>query len=375
MKRTKSYTLPKLVKGKHKWYIDYAVYNPVTNKMDRKRDYEGLNIRGMTNKERLSVGKANIIAIVNWLEQAATEEEAPENPLKNLPFLQLLDVLIDIKKPSIRYRSLTHYNQCKRLLTEYLKDKLGIMADQFTPLMAQGFSDFMISKKGYAGKTHNNHLSVAFSFFSMLIDREVVLKNPFKKIKRKPVDMGKNIAFSDKQRKEIREYLERNNHPLFPLVQFIYYCFIRPAELMQLQIKHIDFDTNSISIPANVSKNRKQGSVEMPKAFAQLCRNRYKDLDPELYICGKGLVPHPISVHRNRLTLAHKFVLEDLKIGAEHTLYSHKHTGVVAAAKAGVSPYDLMRQLRHSSLEQTMVYLKTLGLTPNTGYSQKQTTF
>lgn len=38
---------------------------------------------------------------------------------------------------------------------------------------------------------------------------------------------------------------------------------------------------------------------------------------------------------------------------------------------AGVDPYDLMRQNRHHSLEQTMNYLRSMGLRPNVNFSKK----
>lgn len=371
MKQNKDFTLPRLIKGKLKWYVYYKVYDPKKDCMKTQRDYAGLNIKGQTDKERKSVADSRIIALTTFLKNVGSPLENRKEPNKTIA--EIMEDFIKLKEKSLRKKSLTHYTQGKRVFTEY--GYTYLKPENFTPLLAQGFSDWLLTKKNYAGKSHNNHISYVSSMFNMMVDREMIDKNPFKKVKFQPVDVGRNMAFSDKQRKEIRDYLERNNHPLFMLVQFIYYCFIRPNELMQIQVKHIDFDTNSINIPSHISKNRKQASVEMPKAFAQLVRNRYKNIDPEWYVAGKGLIPNHTPVHRNRITAAHKKVLEDLNISDQHTLYSHKHTGAVQAIKAGVNPYDLMRQLRHSSLEQTMIYLKTLGLVPNTGYSTKQTTF
>lgn len=209
----------------------------------------------------------------------------------------------------------------------------------------------------------------------MLIDRDVIIKNPFKNIKKKPVNQGGNLAYSDKQRKEIKEYLERNNHPMFMYVQFVYYCFIRPNELMQLQVKHINFKDKSIIIPGHISKNRKQSSVEIPDAFFELVKNKYEKLDSEFFLFGKGLVPGTTSIHRNRASASHKKVLEDLGVVGSYTLYSWKHTGNVAAWEAGVSPYKIMEQNRHHSLEQTMTYARTLGVKLKTEFASKQPKF
>ena len=52
-------------------------------------------------------------------------------------------------------------------------------------------------------------------------------------------------------------------------------------------------------------------------------------------------------------------------------MYGWKHTGNVDSFLAGVDPYDLMRQNRHHSLEQTMNYLRSMGLRPNVNFSKK----
>jgi len=49
-------------------------------------------------------------------------------------------------------------------------------------------------------------------------------------------------------------------------------------------------------------------------------------------------------------------------LGSDYTLYSWKHSGVVAAYNAGVDIKTIQSQCRHQSLEQTDIYLKSLGL-------------
>ena len=55
-------------------------------------------------------------------------------------------------------------------------------------------------------------------------------------------------------------------------------------------------------------------------------------------------------------------LIPELNLSEEYTLYSWKHSGVVSAYNAGVDIKTIQRQCRHSSLEQTDVYLKSLGL-------------
>jgi integrase len=55
----------------------------------------------------------------------------------------------------------------------------------------------------------------------------------------------------------------------------------------------------------------------------------------------------------------------DLNLSKDYTLYSWKHSGVVAAYKAGIDIKTIQSQCRHQSLEQTDIYLKSLGLNVN----------
>lgn len=57
--------------------------------------------------------------------------------------------------------------------------------------------------------------------------------------------------------------------------------------------------------------------------------------------------------------------------GNKYTLYGWKHTGNVDAYLAGIDIYDIMRQNRHHSLEETMRYLNSLGLRPNVNFKKK----
>lgn len=55
-------------------------------------------------------------------------------------------------------------------------------------------------------------------------------------------------------------------------------------------------------------------------------------------------------------------LIKDLNLSNDYTLYSWKHSGVVAAYNAGVDIKTIQNHCRHQSLEQTDIYLKSLGL-------------
>ena len=101
----------------------------------------------------------------------------------------------------------------------------NIMPANFSLSIAQSYSDHLIVAKGFGGRSHNNQIENMKSLFNMAIDRELLLKNPFKTITKKPVNTGGNLAYTNKQKETIKKYLEINDHPLLMAVQFLYLLF------------------------------------------------------------------------------------------------------------------------------------------------------
>lgn len=357
-----NYTFAKIHKPKsgNDWYVYYTFRNPETGKMALWKERAGIN-RLSTVKEKHARG-AKMVANVNKRLEDGWSPYAEGKEIDTRKIDEVFDDILTIKKPGLRPRTVEHYKHAVDLFKEFLAGK-KIMPNQFTAKMAQDYSDWLLTSKKYTSKSHNNKLSDANIFFNAMVDREIIDKNPFKKIRKKPVEEGKLISYSNEQKKLIRDYTKKNGHPMYYFIQWIYYCFIRPYELMQLQVKHIDFENATIQIPAYASKNRKHGIVPINEVFMKEVVNKYKGKDSELYLFGFGLEPNLKPVHRNRSSHSFKELRETLNIPKDHLLYDWKNTGARDFILSGKNPYLLMAYMRHHSLDQTMVYMRSLGVT------------
>lgn len=351
------YVLAKLYEGKAQWYVYYKVRNPETGELQMFKEKKGLNKKGLSKAHRRSVAEKRIASINSDLINDWTPFG---QKMSSRPLVEVLNEIYQIKIPGLRPRTIQHYKHAIDLITEYLPNK-GIYPNQFTPVMAQGYCDFLIMKKGYTLKSHNNQLSNANIFFNALVDREIIDKNPFKKVKRKSVEEGKLNYYNKETKVKIAKFTQKNGHPMFLFIQFVYFCFVRPYELMQIQVKHIDFENGTLIIPAHASKNKKSGIVPIKESFLKLLEKEYKGLEPEYYLFGKGLKPSETQVHRNRASKSHQDLLTELKI-KDLKLYDWKNTGARDYILEGNNPYSLMSMMRHHSLDQTMVYMRSLGL-------------
>ena len=360
-----NYTLAELkTPEKGDWYVYYSCRDPATGKLKPFKRTFDLN-RIKDKKERIRKGKI----AASELNQMLKEGYSPfadhiVNDFEGLTLPSVMQEVIKIKTESIRERSAQHYKFAKNLFSAFLEKKgiSEILPQHFTRTLAQSYSDYLLVEKKYSGKSHNNQVGNMNMFFNAMVDREVVPVNPFKKIKKKRENRGRIISYSEVQKKTIREYVDRNNHPMRMFIRWIYYCFIRPKEIMMLQVKFIDFENGMIWVPANVSKNNKDGLIPIRKDFLKLVVAEYKHLDPEWFIAGQKLIPGPIAVHRNRATHSHKIMLKDISISNDHVLYDWKHTGARDFILSGGNPVDLQGRMRHHSLDETMTYLTSLGV-------------
>jgi integrase len=166
--------------------------------------------------------------------------------------------------------------------------------------------------------------------------------------------------FQRYQVQRLKSWMQEHDTELWLFCQFVYYCFVRPGELRWLRVGDILYDDAQIVVRAEISKNRKQQYVAIPDAFLPDLLGLMSRLPGALVFPGALDASKPVGI--NSMYRRHQKALDALGFGAGYTLYSWKHTGAVAAAKAGVSVKELQIQLRHHSLDMTDRYLRQMGV-------------
>jgi len=219
-------------------------------------------------------------------------------------------------------------------------------------------------EKAFAAKTVNGHIAYLISLFQLLVEREIIQHNTFQGIKKhKEGSSRKNQAFSPTQIEMIKPIIQQQDPKVWLFIQFIYYCYLIPNEVRQLRKQFIQLEKRQVFIPNYISKNVQEGYVTIPEVF-------YHELkESEVYqqsvdFIFQGHNPNkPIS--KNNMGRRLHILIKELELGSDYTLYSWKHSRVVAAYNAGVDIKTIQCQCRHHSLEQTDVYLKSLGIGVN----------
>lgn len=352
------------------WYVWIDVFCPEIGQKKQFRYKKGINEQ-KNLEERRSETAALFRAVtynlsIGW--NPFTKEIVNDDSLPPVTLiLESLDYFFEIKTPPLRPRSKTTYKSIIAIFKRWLiaNNYKYTKVNKFGIVDAQKYMDYLTINRKNSGKTYNNNLLGLRSIFNFLMDRELIEKNPFKKIKKQQVERGKNTAYSLTECKKIDEYFKQNNLRLYYFKEFIYCAAIRRTELTLLKVKDILDD--SIIIRSEISKNKKQENAAINKKLKLIIEEmELHKYNSEDFLFGKKLetcatqFPNP-----NHISNMHQKALIHLEIRKECTLYSWKHTGAVNLYKATKDPYLVMRHLRHHSLEMTMIYLKSLGINSN----------
>lgn len=219
-----------------------------------------------------------------------------------------------------------------------------------------------VSTSGANATTWNNYRSVCRTVFSELWPSR---PNPFDKLRaRRKQEPTPAMFFQSAQIRQLKAAISNKDPQLWLFCQFIYYAFIRPGELRQLRIGDLLIDSQQILVPADIAKNKKRQFVHIPDGLDESIKAAgLEDCPTNYFVFGRHGVPghEPISI--NSMKLRHQRILKAMNWDTrKFKLYSWKHTGAVACIRAGVNPKTLQLQLRHSSLNETDIYLRSLGI-------------
>lgn len=353
-----------------RWCISFWAWDGIQQKMVRKRLYE-IN-KYKTEAERRAYAN-NYIKELNKRLKAGMHlnnvEDKDEIKIKSLRILNALDYALELIKATKRHETYLSYNSDVNAFKSFLeKNNLDhIVVTHLKKEQVYLFIDYLQVNKGLSNVTVNNKLACLKSLFSKLEERGIVETNPFSKVKNlKKIVTNKNLAYSPEQVQDLKKALQENEPYLWLFVQFIYYTYIRPAELRRLKVGSIDFVNGKITISANISKNKNESTLSLPlPLLKELKRLGIDKFDKSLYLFTAKKEPSFKEISKNYMSLRHKALLDEKGFDNNYTLYSWKHTGVVNAYKAGIDIKSIQLQCRHSSIEQTDHYLKSLGFQEN----------
>lgn len=259
----------------------------------------------------------------------------------------------------LREDSLRSYRSFSKNILQYLKEigKEKMLCVEIDRSFIINFLDELYYKKKRTARTSNNYLSFISQMCVFMVDRNYISKNPTEKIEKRKVGKKKREVLPDYLREQIFKYQFQESRAYLTLCLCVYFYFIRRTEITKLQVKHISLERDTIFLPAEISKNRINGVVTIPKRLKSLLADHIKGSYENDYVFSsdnyktgqKQVQPKKISDEWAKMRKA-------LNFESKFQFYSLKDTGITNLLLQGVAAKKVRDQARHHDIRITEKY-------------------
>lgn len=357
-----SYTPPNLYTGKE-WYIGFYAFDPARGRMRRKK----IKINFIEKiSERRQYAKGFIKRLNAQLERGWNPWIESDN---GLSYHTIKDVFEHYRRSVAKlysddiYREDTYlsYISYLRNLERWNNQQPAplIYIYQFDSTTVQLFMEHVYIDRDNLPQTRDNYLMWLRSFSTWLVQKKYLKTKPTegitvlgKQLKRK-----KRTLISDKDMIRLKDYATRKNRNYLLACYVLFYCLVRPKEMSKIQIKHISIARQTLFIPDDNSKNRKDGTITLPAKVLQLMIDLHVFNYPgDYYLFSTGFAPG--KDYKNEKMFRDywiRHIRKDLKFPATYKFYSLKDTGITSMLRKYPS-LSVRDQARHSSLLTTEMY-------------------
>lgn len=318
-------------------------------------------------------------ALVLLLKEKLKKGWIPGNPNKRQPTINLIDAILfgfEEKSKTLSKNSIDNFRSSVNFFIEAAKIlKFNrMMAHYFERMHAKELLEHLKESKGWSNKTYNKHLGFLRSIFHEILDAGYIKTNPFRDIKNlKILKKEANIPPTDQEMKAISQKLQEHCYGFYVFCSTIYYCGIRPAELVQMKVHMVDLENEIIHLPAEITKTDADRAVPISEHLKAL----FSVLDwscPDNYVFGTSVPnggrhgkkhhyfqPNPYKVKEDTANkLWRKLIKNELNI--DKNMYSLKHKGADDKILAGMPIETIQDIFGHSTQKMTERYARIMKL-------------
>lgn len=267
---------------------------------------------------------------------------------------------IEHSKLRAREQTIIYYKKTFKVLKETFKNYDIVFIDQLDTSTFEKILGHLKQMKNYSNNTLNKFIDLIKMIIRLNVDREIIAYNKLLNLKKLPKDVVKieTIAFDDI--KLIFQYLENLPDTKFNLrnklfMMLFFETGIRLNELLNIEVKNIDLENNSIFL--SYTKSKKSRNIDF---FVQTKETLIKYLDrikPKKYLF--------INLNNNNQDKMKKITIynfidkikSELNISSNISPHKWRHTLATALMNNNVNMRIIQDVMGHSSLNTTEKYL------------------
>lgn len=349
------FTYPKLHTGKS-WYIDFLAYDPAEGRMKRKK----YTLDNIPTKTQRRIRAAELISSTLALLRTGWSPWVDASAARSYTLLEVaLGKYERYLERLSRYQTRKMYQSRVNILREY-NATLPIPIKyvyQFDKAFISGFLDYVYYERETTGRTRNNYKGWCSSLSSYFIEHAWLNENPAEKIRSIEETAKKRRALTQLELRTLKSYLSKTDKHYLLACMFEYYTFIRPTELSNVKIGDINLKEQSVYVPAEVSKNKRDGKVALNDTLIKMM------LELEIfkhhsgcYLFGKKMLPSEKKASSEIFRREWLKLRKELKWPDALQFYSLKDSGIrdLANSEGIVIARD---QARHTDVSTTNKYL------------------
>lgn len=373
-----NYILPKICdQGGNltaRWYVEYKYRHPETNKLVKFREWVSSKLLTRSGRYNKATELKNIISI-----KLKSGFNPFESSARNLTIKAAFNEVLTIKAATSGTRTKSTYKSIAGIFDAWLtlNNYQNLKPSDINKYKAIAFLDYALTVKKVSNRTYNNYLVAMRTLFECFFTRDYIEVNVWKKIPKLKVKQSSLSFFTAAERGKIKTNLPADHYPLYCISLLIYYCFLRPAEIVRLKVCDFDFDKNQIIIKGSQSKNGKTQIVIMHSDLCEaLQKLNLNQVQNDWFVFGttKLLLPSPTQIAPTRIADAWRWTVKE-KYNISKNIYDFKPSGAAAAFDSGIDARQIQLQIRHASLDQTQIYLDKISNKPGQIFREKMPSF
>lgn len=340
---------------KKNYYVAYSVVNPETDKLTVRR----IKLNYIKDKKQRKLYGEELVKQINYKLACGYNPFIEECSDKLIMLSAATTDFLRSKRREPETHNISNatfddYKQQLRYFQDFIKIDLFLYKVKRSDVNA--FLDWLYIDRKVSACTRNHYLQTLRTFFTWCVSREYIKENPAALIKNAKQGDKIRAAIPAPTLQKIFNYLHTHNRHYLFACYLVYGCFIRPSEICRLRVRDISFKNQTIFISKEISKNKKNQVVTMPRNVAEMILdlNIYK-YPSDYYLVGKHFLPSEFSINSRQLRKYWLQIRKELNLPATYQFYSLKDSGITQMLdKLNIA--EVRDQARHSSISITDVY-------------------
>ncbi|MGE4567891.1 MAG: tyrosine-type recombinase/integrase [Bacteroidales bacterium] len=351
------------------WYVEYMYQHPEKMVMVPFRKYISLKLKTATAR-RMKADQL-IKELNEWLMMGGNPFAAES--LGKTRATAAIERILALKKASNRRRTYLTYKDAAGKFEKFLTLRRisSLAVEDISSMIAQQFSDYLIEDLSLAHRTHNNMVNALKAMWTMMNKRFNLHINPWQAVDQLEEEEPSLVMFSPEEMELIKTNLREEDFTVWLCAGLVFYCALRPAEIIRLKVYNIQLDEGAIYLDGRITKNKKSRwvSIPSPELIEDFRSLHLERLDPEWYVFSTGLVPGDWENYPTRI--ADRWREWAKRHNIKKGIYDLKHNAAGKASDAGIPLRELQLHFRHHSLEQTEQYIKRFRREVGPGFNEK----